>query len=94
MAATLIFGKKISLLLFQVAQYIGEVARYLYSTPTNDWEKKHRVRILFGNGLRPQIWDQVRERFGVDIIEFYGSTEGNCSMGEKSCVRSFQELVP
>ena len=66
-----------------MAQYIGEVARYLYSTPPNEWEKKQKVRILFGNGLRAQIWDQVRERFGVDIIEFYGSTEGNCSMGEQ-----------
>ena len=75
------------MVVFKCAQYIGEVARYLYNTPPSEWEKKHKVRIMFGNGLRSQIWDQVRERFGVDIIEFYGSTEGNCSMGRELIIQ-------
>ena len=37
----------------------------------------HNVRQAFGNGLRPDIWDKFKERFGVDtIVEFYASTEG------------------
>ena len=36
---------------------------------------------MFGNGLRPQIWDQVVERFGIKQVgEFYGATEGNASV--------------
>lgn len=66
---------------FKAAQYIGEVARYLCLTKPTEYEKKHKVRLMFGNGLRPQFWDEVRTRFGVDIVEFYGATEGNCSMG-------------
>ena len=32
---------------------------------------------MFGNGLRPELWDAVKQRFGVDrIIEFYGASEG------------------
>lgn len=30
-----------------------------------------------GNGMRPNIWRQFQERFGVmNIGEFYGATEG------------------
>lgn len=33
---------------------------------------------MYGNGLRPQIWEQFTTRFNIkDIAEFYGSTEGN-----------------
>ena len=69
----------------QAAQYIGEVARYLCRKdpdgPNGHYEKSHKVRVMFGNGLRPQIWKEVVDRFGVDIVEFYGATEGNCTIG-------------
>ena len=69
----------------QAAQYIGEVARYLCrkdpAGPNGHYERSHRVRVMFGNGLRPRIWKEVVDRFGVDIVEFYGATEGNCTIG-------------
>jgi len=66
-------------------QYIGEIARYLYSSPVSRWESQHRMRMMFGNGLRPQIWEQFTSRFNIkQINEFYGSTEGNCSCGNFS----------
>ncbi len=37
---------------------------------------------MFGNGLRGEIWGDFVARFGVKISEVYGSTEGNCGMGE------------
>lgn len=41
--------------------------------------------MMFGNGLRPQIWQKFVDRFGIkQINEFYGSTEGNCSVGNFS----------
>ncbi|GLH04520.1 Luciferin 4-monooxygenase [Gryllus bimaculatus] len=64
-----------------VAQYIGEICRYLLSTPKKDDETKHRIRLMFGNGLRPQIWQPFVERFKVGQIgEFYGATEGNSNI--------------
>jgi len=63
-------------------QYIGEVARYLYSTPESTFDTKHNIRMMFGNGLRKEIWEKFTERFNIPLIcEFYGSTEGNCSVG-------------
>jgi fatty-acyl-CoA synthase len=39
------------------------------------------LRLAFGNGLRPEVWEEFQSRFGVKrILEFYGSTEGNVSM--------------
>uniref|UniRef100_A0A8D1URB4 Long-chain-fatty-acid--CoA ligase n=3 Tax=Sus scrofa TaxID=9823 RepID=A0A8D1URB4_PIG len=64
-----------------VVQYIGEICRYLLKQPVREAEGQHRVRLAVGNGLRPAIWEEFTERFGVrQIGEFYGATECNCSI--------------
>ncbi len=69
----------------QAAQYIGEVCRYLLNTPPCPEEQLHSVRLMFGNGLRPQIWRKFVQRFRVDqIAEFYGSTEGNSQISKEA----------
>uniref|UniRef100_A0A8C6UFV2 long-chain-fatty-acid--CoA ligase n=1 Tax=Neogobius melanostomus TaxID=47308 RepID=A0A8C6UFV2_9GOBI len=61
-----------------VVQYIGEVMRYLCSTPQRENDKEHKVRLAIGNGVRPEIWREFISRFGnIQIREFYASTEGN-----------------
>ena len=61
--------------------YIGELCRYLANAPPYPKERAHQVRLAFGNGLRPDVWTEFQERFAIgDILEFYGSTEGNVSM--------------
>ncbi|CAI2735323.1 unnamed protein product [Schistosoma spindalis] len=64
-----------------VAQYIGEICRYLLCQPVRPTDKQHHVRIAFGNGLRPQIWKEFQERFNLKQIgEFYGATESNTNI--------------
>jgi len=64
-----------------VMQYIGEMCRYLLAQPHKPAEDQHRVRIAYGNGLRPQIWREFRRRFHIKIVgEFYGATEGNAGI--------------
>jgi fatty-acyl-CoA synthase len=61
--------------------YIGELCRYLAGQPPTPGEAKHKLRLAFGNGLRPDVWGEMVGRFSVPrILEFYGSTEGNVSM--------------
>jgi fatty-acyl-CoA synthase len=61
--------------------YIGELCRYLLNQPEQPGEKGHALRMAFGNGLRPEVWETVQTRFSIpEILEFYGSTEGNVSM--------------
>ncbi|XP_054275215.1 long-chain fatty acid transport protein 4-like [Macrosteles quadrilineatus] len=64
-----------------VAQYIGEMCRFLLAAPDAECQKSHAVRLVMGNGLRPQIWQDFVSRFNIrEVGEFYGSTEGNCNM--------------
>jgi fatty-acyl-CoA synthase len=61
--------------------YIGELCRYLAAQPEVPEERAHKLRLAFGNGLRPDVWEKLIGRFGVPrVLEFYGSTEGNVSM--------------
>ena len=57
--------------------YVGETARYLLAAPPHPLDKQHKVRSMFGNGLRPDVWERFRERFGITkVVEFFNSTEG------------------
>ncbi|KAI4244761.1 MAG: hypothetical protein LQ352_006721 [Teloschistes flavicans] len=67
-----------------VVQYVGETLRYLLTAPPQkdlmtgeNIDKKNKVRLAFGNGLRPDVWKRFQDRFGIEAIaEFYSSTEG------------------
>lgn len=46
--------------------------------PPSELEKGHRVTKMIGNGMRPNIWDKFKSRFGIkEILELYASSEGN-----------------
>jgi len=62
-------------------QYIGELCRYLLNSPPHPDERRHRIRLCLGNGLRPDIWEAFQQRFRIpEIVEFYGATEGNVAL--------------
>ncbi|KAI5310679.1 hypothetical protein KEM55_003629 [Ascosphaera atra] len=57
--------------------YVGETARYLLTAPPSELDRAHKVRCAWGNGMRPDIWEKFRSRFGIaEISEFFNSTEG------------------
>jgi fatty-acyl-CoA synthase len=61
--------------------YIGELCRYLVNCPEAPDDKDHKLRLAYGNGLRPDVWPDFKSRFAIpEILEFYGSTEGNVSV--------------
>ena len=63
------------------AQYIGEMCRYLLNAPSRPQDSAHCLRLMFGNGMRPQIWNEFVERFNIKLVcEFYGSSEGNANI--------------
>jgi fatty-acyl-CoA synthase len=58
--------------------YIGEICRYLLNQPAKPTDRAHQVRLIAGNGLRPEIWDEFTTRFGIArVCEFYAASEGN-----------------
>ena len=84
--ATVVLGRKFSHKTFwpdvresqaQIVQYVGELARYLLSAPPSPLDKQHNVNMAWGNGIRPDVWELFRQRFGIDTInEIYGATDG------------------
>jgi fatty-acyl-CoA synthase len=79
-------------------QYIGELCRYLVNSPSHPDERRHRVRSVMGNGLRPDVWQAFQERFAIPrIVEFYGATEGNFALinvtGRMGSVGQMPEFV-
>jgi fatty-acyl-CoA synthase len=85
--ATLALGKKFSASQFwdeviaydaTAFIYIGEVCRYLLNQPPKPTDRAHKVRLIAGNGLRPEIWEEFTTRFGIErVCEFYAASEGN-----------------
>jgi citronellyl-CoA synthetase len=58
--------------------YIGELCRYLLNTPRQADDADNPMVTMMGNGLRPDVWHEFKERFGINrVSEFYGSSEGN-----------------
>ncbi|XP_064292349.1 long-chain fatty acid transport protein 4-like isoform X2 [Plodia interpunctella] len=63
------------------AHYIGEMCRYILATPPSPTDKQHKVRVVYGNGMRPAIWTDFVKRFNIKrVSEFYGATEGNANI--------------
>ncbi|MGU9807579.1 UNVERIFIED_CONTAM: long-chain-acyl-CoA synthetase [Pseudomonas sp. CM11] len=58
--------------------YVGELCRYLVDQPASAEDRRHEVRKMIGNGLRPGAWSAFKTRFGVDhICELYAASDGN-----------------
>ncbi|KAJ5095868.1 hypothetical protein NUU61_005224 [Penicillium alfredii] len=91
--ATVIIGRRFSARNFMrearetdatIVQYVGETLRYILGVAPEidpvtgeDLDKKHNIRLAFGNGLRPDIWNGFKDRFNIPTIaEFYAATEG------------------
>lgn len=61
--------------------YIGEMCRYLVSSPPSPYDRAHKLKFAFGNGMRMDVWQRMKDRFNIAaIIEFYGATEGPGAM--------------
>lgn len=58
--------------------YVGELCRYLMDQPVRENDRDNNVRLIVGNGLRPSIWKDFKQRFGIQkVLELYASSEGN-----------------
>ena len=85
--ATMVIRRKLSVSAFwdDIRQYkctgfvyIGEFIRYLLGKPEQPDDANNPVEKIVGNGLRPDIWMEFKQRFNIERIgEFYGASEGN-----------------
>jgi crotonobetaine/carnitine-CoA ligase len=56
------------------ANMLGAVAEYLWAAKPSEWDDKHKIRIMLGSPA-PRNLREFQDRFGVRVIDGYGSTE-------------------
>lgn len=57
-----------------VVFYAGEMLRPLAHAAPSKGERDHPVRLVAGSGMRADLWQKLRERYGFGVMEFYAST--------------------
>jgi fatty-acyl-CoA synthase len=56
--------------------YTGKVLAHLLATPERADDAENPLRVAFGNEGTPHVVDAAARRFGIRIVDVYGSTEG------------------
>jgi acyl-CoA synthetase (AMP-forming)/AMP-acid ligase II len=55
---------------------LGGIATAVYGEPPAQHDRAHRVRLVVSAGMPRDLWRPFEERFGVQILEWYGTMEG------------------
>ncbi|HEY8582087.1 MAG TPA: ATP-dependent acyl-CoA ligase [Capillimicrobium sp.] len=64
-----------------VTYLLGAMVNILMSRPPGPEDRAHRVRTALSPATPPALSGAFLERFGVQLVEGYGSTETNCAIG-------------
>ena len=60
--------------------YTGKPLGYLLAQPEKPDDADNPLRVAFGNEGSPQVVDEFARRFGVEVIDAYGATEGGVAV--------------
>jgi acyl-CoA synthetase (AMP-forming)/AMP-acid ligase II len=55
---------------------LGGIASAIYGEPPSPKDRQHQVRVVVSAGMPRELWLPFEERFGVRILEWYGTMEG------------------
>ncbi|MER5882779.1 AMP-binding protein [Streptomyces sp. NPDC001941] len=60
--------------------YVGRAVQYLLATPEGPDDRDHALRLGFGTEAGAVDAERFRRRFGVPLVEGYGSSEGGAAV--------------
>ncbi|MFM9035741.1 MAG: long-chain-fatty-acid--CoA ligase FadD17 [Mycobacterium sp.] len=63
------------------ANYVGKPMSYILATPRRADDADNPLRIMYGNEAAPRDIGRFAERFGVRVIDGFGSSEGGVAIG-------------
>jgi len=67
--------------------YTGKPLSYLVATPVRPDDADNPLRVAFGNEGSPDVLERFRDRFGVEVIDAFGSTEGAIAVNRDAPAR-------
>ena len=67
--------------------YTGKPLSYLVATPEGPDDADNPVRVAFGNEGSPDVVEKFSRRFGVEVIDAFGATEGGVSVSRDDGVK-------
>ncbi|WP_137919814.1 AMP-binding protein [Hydrogenophaga sp. 2FB] len=59
---------------------LGGMTTAIYCDPPTPADRDHQVRLVVSAGMPAAIWNDFEHRFGVSLLEFYGTAEGGLTM--------------
>ena len=62
------------------ANYVGKPMSYILATPPRPDDADNPLRIVYGNEAAPRDIDRFAARFGVTVVDGFGSTEGGVNI--------------
>ena len=67
--------------------YTGKPLAYLLAQPQNGDDADNTLRVAFGNEGSPGVVGEFSRRFGVEVIDAYGATEGGVAVSRDAEAR-------
>jgi fatty-acyl-CoA synthase len=67
--------------------YTGKPLAYLLAQPERPDDADNPLRVAFGNEGSPQVVAEFARRFGVEVIDAYGATEGGVAVNRDAAPR-------
>ncbi|MEH3130489.1 MAG: long-chain-fatty-acid--CoA ligase FadD17 [Mycolicibacterium neoaurum] len=62
------------------ANYVGKPLSYILATPEQDDDADNPLKFLYGNEGAPRDLPRFAQRFGVHVVDGFGSTEGGVAI--------------
>src|SRR4051812_11795223 len=67
--------------------YTGKPLSYLVATPEKVDDADNPLRVAFGNEGSPEVVETFSRRFGVEVIDAFGATEGGIAVNREDGVK-------
>ena len=67
--------------------YTGKPLSYLVATPEKADDADNSLRVAFGNEGSPEVVETFSRRFGVEVIDAFGATEGGIAVNREGGVK-------
>ena len=62
------------------ANYVGKPLSYILATPERPDDRDNPLRVVYGNEGAPRDLKRFRQRFGVEVVDGFGSSEGGVAI--------------